>query len=142
MKNKQTIHTQKSESENQQQHTQGISISPTLRSRPLTLTRSLRATLHLLRGEVPQVTAGDGVAALGVALAAAEAELLVLLLALVVDGGGVAVAGALAGGLGGGVFDGNVEEVFGVVCGAGGVGLALCLGVSIFFSLLFTGMEG
>lgn len=82
------------------------------------------AGLHLLLREAAHVTTGGSVAAFREALLAAEAELLISLLALVVG----AIAGttaALAIGLVS-ILDGNIEEVIGVVGGGRSVSLALC----------------
>jgi hypothetical protein len=67
----------------------------------------LSSAFHLLRRVAPAVVGGLGRVALGVALLAAEAELLVLLVALVV------AAGALLAAVGLGVvgLEADVEEV-------------------------------
>lgn len=73
----------------------------------------LRTTLHLLTRETLQVTTRHRITTLLEPLLAAESELLVLLLAF------IGAYSVFAGGFGGFVFEGNVEEV----CFVGGFGI-------------------
>jgi hypothetical protein len=85
-------------------------LHPNALARPLCAAANL--ALHLLRGEAASVSAGLCVVALCVALLAAEAELLVLLCALVVWSSVFAsLAATVAAGLGVG-FKSDIEEVF------------------------------
>lgn len=99
----------------------------------LALAGPLRSTsLHLLGGEAAHVTARGRIAALRETLSAAEAELLVFLLALGVWALAACAAALAAIGLAG-IFDSHIEEIIGVVGGSGRIGLALCVKVLVNF---------
>lgn len=95
----------------------------------LALAGSLRATLHLLSGEIAQITTGRSITTLSMALLASESELGILLLALRATGAiTTAITAAALLGLSS-LFNGNVEHIISVVGGGRAISLALCVGV-------------